>query len=104
MEAGRVCGATMWQTLKDIVFPLVRPGMMASFFLIFLPSLRELTISIMLHAPNTRTIGVAIYTLNEDGETVRAAALAGIALIIIVMGQLLVNRLFGKGHRISGGG
>jgi iron(III) transport system permease protein len=104
MEAGRVCGATMWQTLKDIVFPLVRPGMLASFFLIFLPSLRELTISIMLYAPNTRTIGVAIYTLNEDGETVRAAALAGIALIIIVLGQLLVNRLFGKGHRISGGG
>jgi len=103
-EAGRVCGATMWQTLKDIVFPLVRPGMMASFFLIFLPSLRELTISIMLHAPRTRTIGVAIYTLNEDGSTVRAAALAGIALIIIVIGQILVTKLFGKGHRISGGG
>ncbi|GHT00661.1 iron ABC transporter permease [Synergistales bacterium] len=92
MEAARVCGASMWQTLKDIVLPLVRPGMIAAFFLIFLPSLRELTVSIMLYSPTTRTIGVAIYTLNEDGETVMSAALAGIALILIVVGQTLINR------------
>ena len=48
----------------------------------------------MLYAPNTRTIGVAIYTLNEDGQTVYATALAGIALIIIVIGQILVERFF----------
>ncbi|MDR3073679.1 MAG: iron ABC transporter permease, partial [Deltaproteobacteria bacterium] len=92
VEAARACGATMWQTLKDIVLPLVRPGMLAAFFLIFLPSLRELTVSIMLYAPTTRTIGVAIYTLNEDGETVVSAALAGIALILIIVGQTLINR------------
>ena len=92
VEAARACGATMWQALKDIVLPLVRPGMFAAFFLIFLPSLRELTVSIMLYAPTTRTIGVAIYTLNEDGETVVSAALAGVALILIITGQTLINR------------
>jgi iron(III) transport system permease protein len=91
MEAARACGASMWQTLRDIVLPLVRPGMLAAFFLIFLPSLRELTVSIMLYAPTTRTIGVAIYTLNEDGETVVSAALAGIALLLIITGQTLIN-------------
>ncbi len=96
VEAARASGASMWQALKDIVLPLVRPGMLAAFFLIFLPSLRELTVSIMLYAPTTRTIGVAIYTLNEDGETVVSAALAGIALILIVTGQLLINKLTGK--------
>lgn len=96
VEASRACGATMWQSLKDIVLPLVRPGMLAAFFLIFLPSLRELTVSIMLYAPTTRTIGVAIYTLNEDGETVVSAALAGIALIIIIVGQTLINRFTRK--------
>jgi iron(III) transport system permease protein len=35
---------------------------------------------------------VAIYTLNEDGETVYSAALAGIALLIIVTGQTLIGR------------
>jgi iron(III) transport system permease protein len=92
MEAARACGASMWQTLRDIVLPLVRPGMLAAFFLIFLPSLRELTVSIMLYSPTTRTIGVAIYTLNEDGETVISAALAGVALILIITGQSLINR------------
>jgi len=96
VEASRSCGATMWQSLRDIVLPLVRPGMLASFFLIFLPSLRELTVSIMLYSPTTRTIGVAIYTLNEDGESVVSAALAGIALIIIIVGQSLINRFSGK--------
>ncbi len=92
VEAARACGASMWQSLKDIVIPLVRPGMIAAFFLIFLPALRELTVSVMLYGPSTRTIGVAIYTLNEDGETVYSAALAGIALIIIVFGQTIIKR------------
>ena len=96
VEASRACGATMWQSLKDIVLPLVKPGMLAAFFLIFLPSLRELTVSIMLYAPTTRTIGVAIYTLNEDGETVISAALAAIALIIIVIGQFIINHFSKK--------
>ncbi|WP_263771856.1 ABC transporter permease [Propionivibrio soli] len=93
VEAARASGATMAQALKDVVIPLVRPGMVAAFFLIFLPALRELTVSVLLYGPTTRTIGVAIYTLNEDGETVYSAALAGIALIIIVVGEVLIKRL-----------
>lgn len=93
VEAARACGATTWQALRDIVLPLVRPGMLAAFFLIFLPALRELTVSVMLYGPTTRTIGVAIYTLNEDGETVYSAALAGIALLLIITGQTLIKRL-----------
>ena len=93
LEAARASGATMAQALRDVVVPLVRPGMLAAFFLIFLPALRELTVSVLLYGPTTRTIGVAIYTLNEDGETVYSAALAGIALIIIVIGEVLVKRL-----------
>ena len=38
----------------------------------------------------------AIYTLNEDGETVVSAALAGIALILIIVGQTLINRFTRK--------
>lgn len=90
-EASRACGANHWQSLHHIVLPLIKPGMVAAFFLIFLPALRELTTSVLLYGPTTRTIGVAIYTLNEDGETVYAAALAGVALIIILLGELLIR-------------
>jgi len=92
-EAARACGASKWEAMRDIVLPLIKPGMVAAFFLIFLPALRELTTSVLLYGPHTRTIGVAIYTLNEDGETVYAAALASIALVIIVLGQLVIKRV-----------
>lgn len=92
-EAARACGATHWQSLKDIVIPLIKPAMVASFFLVFLPALRELTTSILLYGPTTRTIGVAIYALNEDGETVYAATLASIALVIIIIGQFIIKRV-----------
>jgi iron(III) transport system permease protein len=93
VEAARACGASHWQAMKNIVLPLIRPGMVAAFFLIFLPALRELTTSVLLYGPTTRTIGVAIYTLNEDGETVYAAALSSIALVIIVLGHLIIKRI-----------
>ncbi|MDR1828100.1 MAG: iron ABC transporter permease [Methylobacteriaceae bacterium] len=95
IEAARACGAGMAQSLRDVVLPLVRPGMIAAFFLIFLPALRELTVSVMLYGTNTRTIGVEIYVLNEDGATVESAALAGIALLIIISGQVIIERLTG---------
>lgn len=99
VEAARASGATMWQALRDIVIPLVRPGMVAAFFLIFLPSLRELTVSVLLYGPTSRTIGVAIYTLNEDGETVYSAAMAAIALVIIVTAEVVVKRFFNTGSK-----
>ena len=104
VEASRASGATPWQSLRDIVIPLIRPGMVAAFFLIFLPALRELTTSVLLYGPTTRTIGVAIYTLNEDGETVYACALAGVALLLIVGGEILIKRFFEKKRRDDNGG
>jgi iron(III) transport system permease protein len=85
------------------VLPLIKPGMVAAFFLIFLPALRELTTSVLLYGPTTRTIGVAIYALNEDGETVYAAALSAVALIIIVIGQWVIKQVTGTA-KIAGGG
>ena len=95
-EASRACGASHWQSLKDIVIPLIKPGMISAFFLIFLPALRELTTSVLLYGPTTRTIGVAIYALNEDGETVRAAALASIALVIIFVGETVIRKFLAQ--------
>lgn len=92
-EAARASGATHWQAMKDIVIPLIRPGMVAAFFLIFLPALRELTTSVLLYGPHTRTIGVAIYALNEDGQTVYAATLASVALVIIIVGHIVIKRI-----------
>ncbi len=90
-EAARSCGSTHWGSLLDITLPLIKPGMIAGFFLIFLPAMRELTTSLLLYGPNTRTLGVAIYSTYEEGNTVQACALASVAIAIIMLGQLALT-------------
>lgn len=90
-EAARSCGATHFGSLQDITLPLIRPGMIAGFFLIFLPAMRELTTSILLYGPFTRTMGVAIYSIKEEGNMVQASALSGIAILIIIMGEVALR-------------
>lgn len=84
-DAARSCGATHMESLKDITLPLIRPAMVSGFFLIFLPAMRELTTSILLYGPFTRTLGVAIYSIKADGNIVQASALASVAIVIIAV-------------------
>ena len=87
MEASRSCGATMWQSLKDIVIPLVRPGMISAFFLIFLPDCVNLRYPLCCMRLPQELSRCHLY-LNEDGvNRYGDTALAGIALIIIVCGR-----------------
>jgi len=90
-EASRSCGATHLQSLRDITLPLIRPGMIAGFFLIFLPAMRELTTSLLLYGPYTRTLGVAIYAINAEGNVIQSAALSAVAILIILMGDLTLR-------------
>jgi iron(III) transport system permease protein len=90
-EASRSCGASHFESLLDVTMPLIRPGMVAGFFLIFLPSMRELTTSLLLYGPFTRTLGVAIYSINEEGNTVQACALAGVTILIIIAGEFILR-------------
>ncbi len=90
-EAARSCGATHLESLRDITIPLIRPGMIAGFFLIFLPAMRELTTSILLYGPFTRTLGVAIYSINAEGRITQASALASVAIMIIFAGHMILK-------------
>ena len=56
------------------MLPLIRPAMGSGFFLIFLPAMREVTTSILLYGPYTRTLGVQIYSLRDAGMIPQAAA------------------------------
>ena len=92
-EASRACGATHTECLTDITLPLIRPAMISGFFLIFLPAMREVTTSILLYGPHTRTLGVQIYSLRDAGMIPQAAALATVAIAIIIVLNTLVNHI-----------
>ena len=92
-EAARSCGATHFESLRDVTLPLIRPAMISGFFLIFLPAMRELTTSVLLYGPYTRTLGVAIYSLRSDGYIVEASALAAVTIILIIVVNAIVNAI-----------
>ncbi len=92
-EAARSSGAKQLRVARDITFPLLWPSLFASWVLIFMPTLRELTISILLYGPHTKTIGVAIYELQDAGEYEAASAMATIVLIITFTLQLIMNAI-----------
>ncbi len=90
-EAARVCGASHTESLADITLPLIRPAMVSGFFLIFLPAMREVTTSILLYGPYTRTLGVQIYSLRDAGMIPQAAALATVAIGLIIALNTIVT-------------
>jgi iron(III) transport system permease protein len=90
-EAARTCGASHTESLKDITLPLIRPAMVAGFFLIFLPAMREVTTSILLYGPYTRTLGVQIYAMQDAGSMSEAAALGSVAIVLIFICDTIVK-------------
>lgn len=92
-EAARTCGASHTESLKDITLPLIRPAMVSGFFLIFLPAMREVTTSVLLYGPYTRTLGVQIYSLRDAGMMPQASALGSVAIVLIIVINAIVNTL-----------
>ena len=92
-EAARTCGASHTESLKDITLPLIRPAMVSGFFLIFLPAMREVTTSVLLYGPYTRTLGVQIYSLRDAGMMPRAAALGSVAIVLIIICNTIVTQI-----------
>ena len=65
--------------------------MISGFFLVFLPCMRELTTSILLYGPKSRTLGVAIYQLRINGYITQAAALSVVTITLIIICNNLVK-------------
>jgi iron(III) transport system permease protein len=83
-EAAMAAGASRLRTLKDVTLPLLRPGMVAGWILIFISAFNELTVSVLIWTTGTETIGVWIFLMQDSGFTGRASALAVLTLPVIL--------------------
>jgi len=92
-EAAYISGADRLRTFRDIVVPLVKPGILAGWALVFMPAVRELTMSTLLYGPNTPTIGVAVYELQEAGYFHIAAALSCIIVVVLFITNTVVKKV-----------
>ncbi|HXH75498.1 MAG TPA: iron ABC transporter permease [Bacteriovoracaceae bacterium] len=86
IDAAQVAGANSWQVFIRIWIPILRPFLMASFFLVFMPAFSELTMSVLLTGPGNETIGTLIFQMQEYGDASGggAAVLAFCVLLMII--------------------
>lgn len=94
-EAARISGASWARNFRDVIVPLIRPGLVASWLLVFMPTLRELTMSILLYGPHTPTLAVAVFEMQSAGYYHIAAALASVIVIILLVLNAVVRRVVG---------
>ena len=92
-EAALNSGATWLQSLRDIMWPLIAPSIVAGWFLVFMPSFYELTMSIILYGSQTKTIGVLLYELQTYADPQDASVLAVIILLIVLVGNLALRKV-----------
>jgi iron(III) transport system permease protein len=99
-ECARVCGASWMHQLRTVTIPLLRPGIVAAWLLVFIASVRELGVSLFLVGPKAKVIGPSIVSswLSSSSELSAAVALIQTAAVFIA---LIV--LFRASRRFSGG-
>ena len=92
-EASQISGAKWLRVFKDITIPLIGPSVVAGWFLIFMPSFYELTMSTLLYSNNTKTLGYELYTYQTYHSQQTASALATAILILVILVNWLLNKL-----------
>lgn len=96
-EAAWLSGSGMLKTLRTVVLPLSRPGVIAALTLLFILSARELGTSLFLYTAHTIVMPVVLLDLYESGTlgTTAAFGLVQVAFIAVVIGVAnLLPRLF----------
>ena len=90
-------GAGFVDTLRRVTGPLLRPNLVAAWFLVFMPAFSEVTMSILLAGPDTRVVGTLLFDLQTYGDPPSAAVLAVVLTAIVLLGNGAV-RLASRGR------
>ena len=101
-ECARVCGASWLYQLWTVTMPLLRPGLLAAWVLLFIASVREVGTSVLLGGPRTKVIGPAIISSWESSGLQLTAAMALIQVSIVFAALLVLLIVAGRMARIEG--
>ncbi|WP_428832901.1 ABC transporter permease [Pseudaminobacter soli (ex Li et al. 2025)] len=97
-EAARTTGASIGQTWRDVVIPIVRPGLVGAWALIMIVFLRDYATGIYLMSAGTEVIGSLMVAQLQSGAMDTIAALAFVSILLTGVGLGLAFRLGAKIH------
>lgn len=86
-EASATCGAGLLATLRRIMIPLMRPGIVAGWIILATFFIREFSCSIFLYSPGAEPLGPLLYFYYQEGAF---GAMAGVGVLITLVSVLLI--------------
>jgi len=92
-ECARVCGASWLYQLRTVTLPLLKPGVLAAWLLIFMACVRELGASVFLMGPNAKVIAPSIVSAFASSGIELTAAMALIQTFTVILALLILFRL-----------
>ncbi len=101
-ECGEMCGASWGYRMRTITMPLLRPGLLAAWLLIFIASVRELGASILLMGPDSKVITPAIVEAFFTSSSELTAAMALIQAVVIGLAILILVPIIKRASRYGG--
>jgi len=84
-ECAQMCGAAWSYRIRTVTMPLLRPGLVAAWLLLFIASVRELGASILLMGPNSKVITPAIVESWFATSAELTAAMALIQTLVVAL-------------------
>lgn len=99
-EAAETSGASTWQTWRRVVFPLMRPTLVAAFLLLFVFAVRNLTLPLFLnHGQENAMLASFIYFKYDVGDTQLVAVLCVLTTAITLTLAMFLRRFTGEVNR-----
>ncbi|MBO7728811.1 MAG: iron ABC transporter permease, partial [Oscillospiraceae bacterium] len=92
-ECSQISGASWLKTMFRITGRLIFPSIAAGWFLIFIPSFYELSMTTLLYSSTTKTIGFQLYEYWTFTSQPMACSMAFGILMIVVILNFVLNRL-----------
>jgi spermidine/putrescine transport system permease protein len=92
-EASKDLGASEWQTFWKVIYPYMRPGVVAGALLAFTLSLDDFVITFFTSGPETVTFPVKVYSLVRRGVSPEINAISTALIVITVIATVLAMKL-----------
>jgi len=89
-ECAQMCGATWAFRVRTVTVPLLMPGLIAAWLLLFIASVRELGASILLMGPHSKVITPSIVESWFGTSSELTAALALIQTLVVAIAMIVL--------------
>ena len=96
-EAAAVAGANSWQRFTRIIFPLTKTGFISGFLMVFITTMRELSLIILLVTPSTAVLASMTMRYSENGNEQQANAVILLLVTLVLAGNYIIGRFQGGG-------